>query len=186
MALITKHKLPVWVMEPLRGGKLATLPDKYAERLRALRPEESIPAWAFRFLQSVPPVTVVLSGMSNIEQLSENIKTCSESHPLSKNEVVTLLDIADEMSKEKAVPCTACRYCTTKCRQELDIPKLIALYNEEKFTGGGFIAPMVLGSLPKFKRPTACIGCRACEKVCPQGIKIADIMADFASSVSVW
>lgn len=186
VALITSRKLPVWVMEPLRGGKLASLPDKYAEKLSALRPEESVPAWAFRFLQSVPPVAVTLSGMSNMEQLKENIKTFEESRPLSKNEVITLLDIADEMAKEKSVPCTACRYCVSKCRQELDIPKLIALYNEDKLSGGGFIAPMVLGSLPKFQRPTACIGCRACEKVCPQEIKIADVMADLASSVSVW
>ncbi len=178
--LLEKWNIPVWVMEPLRGGKLASLPENAAERLKALRPEEAVPAWAFRFLQSLPQVKVVLSGMSDMEQLAENIRTFEEEKPLREQEMETLLEIASEMVKKIALPCTACRYCVSHCPQGLDIPSLLALYNEHCFTGGGFIAPMALSAVPEEKRPTACIGCRSCEAVCPQQIRISEAMADFA------
>lgn len=178
--LLEEYHLPVWVMEPLRGGKLASLDEKDAVRLAALRPEETVPAWAFRFLQSLPQVTVVLSGMSNMEQLQENIRTFEEDRPLNGKEMKELLAVADDMVRRIALPCTACHYCVSHCPQELDIPGLISLYNEHCFTGGGFIAPMVMSTIPKEKWPNACIGCRSCEAVCPQEIKISEAMADFA------
>ena len=179
--LLREHHLPVWVMEPLRGGKLAALSGENAERLKALRPDESIPAWAFRFLQSIPGVAVVLSGMSDMDQLQENIRTFEENRPLDAEEMAALLGIADGMTRQNALPCTGCRYCTSHCPQGLDIPALLSLYNEHTFTGGGFIAPMALSALAEEKRPAACIGCRSCEAVCPQQIKISEAMADFAA-----
>lgn len=181
--LLKEYNIPVWVMEPLRGGKLASLALEHSDRLQALRPEETIPAWAFRFIQSVPGVVVTLSGMSNFEQLSENIRTFEEEKSLSEKEVEELLKIADAMVKKIALPCTACRYCTTHCPQELDIPGLLSLYNEHCFTEGGFIAPMALSAVPPEKQPGACIGCRSCEGVCPQQIKISEAMADFAQKL---
>ena len=177
--LLKEYNIPVWVMEPLRGGKLAKLDETDEAKLKALRPDEGIPAWAFRFLQSIPEVKVVLSGMSDMDQLEDNIATFAEDKPLSDQEMTTLLGIADEMVKKIVLPCTACRYCTTHCPQGLDIPYLLSLYNEHCFTGGGFIAPMVLQSIPEDKQPSACIGCRSCEAVCPQQIKISEAMADF-------
>lgn len=179
MELLKEYNIPVWVMEPLRGGKLAKLDEADEAKLKALRPDEGIPAWAFRFLQSIPEVKVVLSGMSDMDQLKDNIATFAEDKPLSDQEMTTLLGIADEMVKKIVLPCTACRYCTTHCPQGLDIPYLLSLYNEHCFTGGGFIAPMVLQSIPEDKQPSACIGCRSCEAVCPQQIKISEAMADF-------
>lgn len=180
VALLRERGLPVWVMEPVRGGSLASLKPEYEERLRALRPDEAIPAWAFRFLQSIPEVTVTLSGMSNLEQMQQNIATFSEENPLSAQEMDALLGIADEMVKKIALPCTACRYCTTHCPQGLDIPHLLALYNEHAYSNGGFIAPMAVSAIEEDKRPNACIGCRSCEAVCPQQIKISEAMADFS------
>lgn len=177
--LLKEYGLPVWVMEPLRGGKLADLPAEYAAKLRELRPTEEIPAWSFRFLQTIPEVTMILSGMSDYEQTKKNIETFQTEVPLSGKEWDTLLAIGDEMTRGIALPCTACRYCTTHCPMELDIPKLLSLYNEHAFTNGGFIAPMALGAIPADKRPSACIGCRSCEAVCPQQIKISEAMADF-------
>ncbi len=177
--LLQEYQIPVWVMEPLRGGKLASLKEEDAARLQALRPEEKIPAWAFRFLQSIPSVTMILSGMSNEEQLKENIRTFQEDKPLNQEEMDTLLDLADTMVKRIALPCTACRYCVSHCPQHLDIPDLLALYNEHCFTEGGFLAPMALSAIPEDKRPGACIGCGSCEAVCPQQIKISEAMADF-------
>ena len=182
--LLDEYRISVWVMEPLRGGKLASLAEEDEAKLTALRPEEKIPAWAFRFLQSLPEVTVTLSGMSNMEQLQENIRTFGEERPLNEEERQTLLDIADGMVKKIAVPCTACHYCVSHCPQGLDIPHLLSLYNEHSFTGGGFIAPMALSAISKDKWPSACIGCRSCEAVCPQQIKISEVMADFAAKLA--
>ena len=179
LELLAEHQLPVWVMEPLRGGKLAELSEEDAELLKNLRPDESVPAWAFRFLQSIPGVTMVLSGMSNSEQLRENIQTFEEEKPLNSKEMEKLLKIANNMVEKIALPCTACRYCVSHCPQGLDIPALLALYKEHCVTDGGFIAPMALSAIPEEKRPGACIGCRSCEAVCPQQIKVSEAMADF-------
>ena len=181
--LLRRHNLPVWVMEPLRGGRLASLSQADAAALKALRPEEPVPAWAFRFLQTIPGVTVVLSGMSDFEQMKSNIQTFETTEPLKETEWDALLKIADHMTS--GVPCTACHYCTSHCPKGLDIPSLLKLYNEHTFTGGGFLAPMALQALPEDKRPSACIGCRSCEAVCPQQIKISEVMSDFSRKVKV-
>lgn len=183
MALLEKYHLPVWVMEPLRGGRLARLDGAEAEVLRALRPEETVPAWAFRFLQSLPGVTVVLSGMSDLRQLEANLETFRTEKPLRPQELDALLALADGMVGKTALPCTACRYCVSHCPQGLDIPALLALYNEHRFTGGGFLASMALSAVPEEKRPSACLGCRSCESVCPQQLKIAAAMADFSAKL---
>ena len=121
---------------------------------------------------------MILSGMSTMEQLQNNIRTFETERKLNQTEWDTLLGIAEEMI-QKILPCTACRYCTAHCPKGLDIPKLLELYNEHCFTGGGFIAPMALMAMPQEKHPSACIGCRSCEAVCPQQIKISEAMADF-------
>jgi len=180
MALLKEYDLPVWVMEPVRGGRLATLSDRHTARLRELRPEETAPGWAFRFLQTLSEVTVTLSGMSNMRQLQENIRTFETAQPLSPAEWDVLQTIADEMTGRIALPCTGCRYCTTYCPQGLDIPRLLELYNEHFFTEGSFIVPTALGALPEDKRPGACIGCRSCEAVCPQQLAISDALARLA------
>lgn len=180
--LLNSRRIPIWVMEPLRGGRLAKLPEKIEETLKASRPDEKIPAWAFRFLQSVPGITVVLSGMSSLEQMKENIRTFETDRPLNEAEKQTLLSAADGMLNG-ILPCTACHYCVSHCPQELDIPMLLNLYNEHSFTGGGFIAPMALMAVPEEKHPSACLGCRSCEEVCPQQIKISEVMADFVQKI---
>ena len=178
--LLNEYQIPIWVMEPLRGGKLAALGEKYEKQLKELRPQETIPAWSFRFLQTIPHVTMILSGMSSEEQLKANLETFRTEEPLNDVEWKTLLSMAEDMTKNNTVPCTACHYCTSHCPQELDIPMLLNLYNEHAFTGGGFIAPMALSAIPQDKQPTACIGCRSCEAVCPQQIHISEVMADFS------
>ncbi len=177
--LLNKLDIPIWVMEPLRGGKLAKLSEENESKLKELRPDETIPAWAFRFLQSISGVKVVLSGMSSMKQLEENIKTFEEDKPLNENEIQTLIEMARDMVKANTLPCTSCRYCTAHCPKGIDIPKILALYNEHIFTGGGFIAPMTISALPDDKKPSACIGCKSCEAVCPQQLKISEAMSNF-------
>ena len=178
--MLRQWGIPVWVMEPVRGGTLCRLEEKHEARLRALCPERTVPQWAFRFLQGFPDVTVTLSGMSNMHQLQDNIATYAESKPLTQEEADTLVDIAAEMTAVDTVPCTGCRYCVTHCPKGLDIPWLIELYNEQVYSGGGFRVPMALQSVTADKRPGACIGCGACEAVCPQKIHISAMMEDFA------
>ncbi len=179
--LLNEYHIPVWVMEPLRGGKLAALSADAETALKELRPEETVPAWAFRFLQSLPEVKVILSGMSSVEQLEENNRTFGEEKPLNDTEMEKLLGIADNMIN--GVPCTACHYCTSHCPNGIDIPAMLKLYNEHVFTGGGFIAPMTLQAVPEENRPSACVGCRSCEAVCPQQIKISEVLADFVEKL---
>lgn len=182
--LLKDYNIPVWVMEPVRGGKLAKLAERDEAALTSLRPDEKIPAWAFRFIQSVPEVVVTLSGMSNFDQVKDNIKTFEEDKPLNEKEMAEILSIADKIAKKTSLPCTECRYCTSHCPQGLDIPELIKLYNEHCLTGGGFIAPMALMAVPDDKKPSSCVGCRSCEAVCPQQIKISEAMSDFTSKLA--
>ncbi len=182
--LVRSYGIPLWVMEPVRGGALANLAPEQETKLRKLRPEANCAEWAFRFLQTIPDVTVTLSGMSSFEQVKENIATYETETPLDTTEMQTLFDIAKAMTSKNTLPCTACRYCTTHCPQGLNIPWLIELYNEHIYTGGGFIAPMALGALPADKMPSACLGCKACEAVCPQNIKISEMMSDFSEKLS--
>lgn len=185
VALCRAHGLPVWVMEPVRGGKLANLSSEDVEKLAAQRPDETPVAWAFRFVQSVPEVCVTLSGMSNFEQLKENIATFEEERPLTDADRAVLDEIVDGMLSQGTVPCTACHYCTSHCPQGLDIPDLLALYNQRKLTGNGdFISRMRLQIMDEDKRPSACIGCGSCAAVCPQQIDIPSVLAEFAAATA--
>ena len=187
VTLLNEWKIPVWVMEPLRGGKLAKLNGSMEQELKALRPDEEIPAWAFRFLQSVPGVTMILSGMSDLQQLRSNLCTFETDNPLNDEEMAGLMRVSAKMQSRKSIPCTACHYCVSHCPQGLDIPRLIALYNEHLLTvedgGMAFIAPMALMAIPEEKRPVSCLHCQSCEQVCPQQIKISDFMSDFVSKI---
>lgn len=182
--LLDKWNIPVWVMEPVRGGQLAELSQEATAKLKQVRPDEEVAAWAFRFLQSIPSVTVTLSGMSNMEQLKANVSTYAERKPLDEAEMKLILSIADEMISKTTVPCTGCHYCVSKCPKELDIPFLLKQYNEAMVSGSGdFIAPMALSSVAADKQPECCINCHSCEKVCPQTIKIPEELKKFATKM---
>ena len=173
--LLTEKGIPVWVMEPVRGGKLAKLDEANEQTLKALRPDEKIPAWAFRFLQGLPNVKMILSGMSDQTQMEDNVSTFADSKPLTKEETEVLLKIAESM--KDSVPCTACRYCCKGCPMGLDIPMLIGIYNEIRIIPT-VNAVMRIEGLPKDKQPSACIGCGKCMQICPQNIDIPTVMKD--------
>ena len=177
--LLTERGIPVWVMEPVRGGRLAKLSEAEA-RLKSLRPEESIPAWSFRWLQGLPNVKMVLSGMSDMAQMEDNVKTFSAENPLSQVERETLAAIAEGMMD--AIPCTACRYCCDGCPMGLDIPMLLHAYNDLKFAPT-LTAAMRMEGLPEDKRPSACVGCGACASVCPQRISIPELLKEFSQAL---
>lgn len=163
--------VPIWVMEPVRGGKLAE-PN---EKLKALRPDESEASWAFRWLLRKPQVKLILSGMSNMDQVVDNVKTFTVDKPLSDDEIKLLSDIAKE--KRNFIPCTGCRYCVSQCPQNLDIPRLLQFYNEGKFEESLTLG-MALEFKPEDTLPSACLACGSCEQICPQGIKISECMKE--------
>ena len=181
--LLKSYGIPIWVMEPLRGGSLCKTEDKYQELLDIHNKERNMTEWSFRFLQGIEGVTVTLSGMSNFDQLKENIEIYNTHKPLTKAETEALIKIARDMTGKKTLACTSCRYCVTHCPLELDIPWFIELYNEHIYSEGGFIAPMAMNAVEDGKKPNDCLGCQACEAVCPQNIKISDMMKDFTEKV---
>ena len=180
--LLREMGIPVWVMEPVRGGKLVSIPQEYEDMLKKMRPDAPVVEWAFRFLQTIPEVTVTLSGMSNIEQLKDNIATFKNEKPLNSEEWETILGVAEKMTSKTSLPCTACRYCITHCPMELDIPHIIEMYNEHVYWDRKR-EPVAMSALPDDKKPSACIGCRSCEGVCPQNILISEMMTAFTKRI---
>ena len=173
--LLTQRGIPVWVMEPVRGGKLAKLPAAEAERLTALHPGESVPSWGFRWLQGLSNVKMVLSGMSELAQMVDNVSTFRERRPLSESDNELLMEIAERL--KDAVPCTGCRYCCAGCPKQLDIPMLIRLYNDVKLEPSLNLS-MRVDVIAEDKRPQSCIGCGKCRAICPQGIDVPKLMKE--------
>ncbi len=165
-------------MEPVRGGRLAGLTDEANKLLKADHPDWSIASWAFRWLKTLPQVKVVLSGMSNMEQVIDNLNTFSDAECLSDKEV-NLLFKAREMFKDQIqVPCTACRYCCDECPKKIDIPKVLSIYNEYKLNGDCTLEKLKKSDEPG---PKDCIGCGKCTVHCPQSIGIPEIMNELKS-----
>ncbi|MBQ0036780.1 MAG: aldo/keto reductase [Firmicutes bacterium] len=180
--VLTKHNIPVWVMEPVRGGKLVNdINEEEINKLKVFRNDESVASFGFRFLMKYPNIKMILSGMSNMEQMIDNIKTFNEDKPLSDDETNYLFEIAERL--KDAVPCTKCHYCTKGCPMGLDIPLLIASYNDLKFAQA-FTVPMQMDALSEDKKPSACINCGQCAMMCPQKIDVPKVLADFNELLS--
>ena len=175
--ILADRGIPVWVMEPVRGGKLAKLPEHLAEKLTARRPNESVASWGFRYLHTIPEVTVILSGMSDIAQVEDNLATFSGGEPLTEEEISLLYEIAEGL--KSSVPCTACRYCIEGCPMGLDIPMLLSVYNEVKIMPS-VNAAIRVQALPADKQPSACIACGRCMKICPQRIDVPKAMIELS------
>lgn len=167
--LLTERNIPIYIMEPLRGGKLASLPEEATAKLNALRKDVTPVEWAFSFLLNLPNVKMILSGMSEFSQIKENIEIFKNYNPLNEEEINALLEVA-EMLKD-SVPCTGCGYCLKDCPKELNIPFMLSIYNELKIQKA--VATRIrIDSLPEEKQSTACIGCGLCAQNCPQKIDV--------------
>ena len=179
--ILQENGLPIWVMEPVRGGKLAAFDAATEAKMRVLRPDESVAAWAFRWLQTLPKPTMVLSGMSASAQMEDNIRTFSDERPLNEAELAVLEEIAERLSG--SIPCTACRYCCAGCPVGLDIPYLMALANEYEVGGNTLITVMRYSGLGDGKRADDCIGCGQCQEICPQKIAVPEEMRKLAAAI---
>lgn len=177
--ILERHHIPVMVMEPVRGGRLSSLSPAAEEVLKEARPDWSMASWAFHWIKRLPQVQVVLSGMSTMEQIRENVSTFSDGYALTAGDEKDLFYACELFKKQVSVPCTACRYCCDGCPAQIEIPKFLALYNSYKTDG-----PWALNGYDAVEskgKPGDCIGCGACMEHCPQGIQIPNIMKELAA-----
>ncbi len=176
-----KYGKKVYVMEPVKGGTLANVPEEVEALMRKRHPDWSPAAWAVRFALSQPEVEVVLSGMNEEEQILDNMKT-AENYQLGTEELELLKMAADMITKNTTVPCTACRYCVKSCPKNICIPDYFALYNSAKrFPEDGWkLEPLYHGLGDTYGKASDCITCRQCEKHCPQKIKITEHLMKIA------
>lgn len=179
--ILNEYGLPIWVMEPVRGGRLAKLDSETEEKMQTLRPGASTASWAFRWLQTIPQPTMILSGMSAIEQMEDNIKTFSCEAPLNETEISLVYAAVQKL--EKLVPCTGCRYCCSGCPKGLDIPNLINLSNDLNVSYSVNVMARY-ETLGPGKHAEDCISCGQCVQSCPQNINVPEVLAAFSEKLS--
>jgi len=180
----TKHNVPVIVMEPVKGGALANVPQEVAEAFRACHPDWSIPSWAIRFAAGLENVAVVLSGMSSMEQLMDNTGYMADFEPLNEEEIALVEQAVDKIKADIAIPCTGCGYCLDGCPMNIPIPRYFSLYNDyqkrpvkKKWTlEVGYYERLIM----TFGKASDCIGCGGCESVCPQHLDIIENLKEIA------
>ncbi|MBQ0071951.1 MAG: aldo/keto reductase [Spirochaetales bacterium] len=180
--VLADRNIPVVVMEPVRGGRLASLTPECEAMLKAVHPDWSIASWALRFVETLPQVQVILSGMSNMEQIIDNCKTFSDSVTLSDEDKKLLLEVCDKFHSQLVVPCTACRYCTDGCPASINIPEFMKIYNTYKVEGRGILKRIKEKKVDSTGYPEDCIGCGQCTTHCPQSISIPGIMKNLAEA----
>lgn len=173
-----KYDKPVIVMEPVKGGTLADVPAEAKLMLKEHNPEASIASWAIRFAASQKNVFMVLSGMSNMEQILDNMSYMDDFKPLQEEEKEMLFKVADIIQSNTEIPCTGCQYCIEDCPKKIPIPKYFALYNEYKKAGEESDAKERYQAVKDAGKALECISCKKCEGHCPQNLSVAECMKE--------
>ena len=170
-----KHNKPVIVMEPVKGGTLAKVSDRVRDLLTSAQPDWSVPSWAIRFAASFPQVFMVLSGMSNMEQLLDNMSYMEDFKPLTEAEQALLPKAVKMIFEDIAVACTGCRYCVDGCPKKIEIPGYFELYNKAQNAEGTVLQDLraeYAKLTETYGKASDCVSCRQCVRVCPQHIRI--------------
>lgn len=178
-----KHGVKVIVMEPVKGGRLANVPDEVEALFKRMHPEQSVASWAIRFAASLDEVVMVLSGMSDMEQLLDNMSYMENFTPMTEVEQEVVRQAAELIRKSTAVACTACRYCVDGCPQHIAIPEYFALYNSEKMEmnqGSNTQEIYYRHYTLAHGKASDCIGCKKCEKSCPQHLPVVEYLKQVA------
>ena len=170
-----KHGKLITVMEPVKGGQLAEPPEEVQKLFRAIHPDMSCSSWAIRFVASLDGILTVLSGMSNVAQMEDNLSYMKNFRPLDEEEQEAVRQAQRILGNSAAIPCTACRYCVEGCPQQIGIPDIFAAMNRQ--LGNGQMAAAreeYFRAAPEGRRASDCIGCRQCEEACPQHLPITE------------
>ena len=179
-----KHNKSIVVMEPVKGGRLADPPADVKALFRECRPDMSCASWAIRFAASLDGVLTVLSGMSNLAQMKDNLSYMKDFQPLSAQDQDVMRQAQRLLGKSSAIPCTACRYCVEGCPKKIPIPEAFAAMN--KRLGNGQIEEAQAdyqAAVAQGGKASACIGCRQCERACPQHLPICDHLKEVADAL---
>ena len=176
-----RHGATIIVMEPLKGGGLATLPESYQSEMRAARPDDDAARWALRFAASLDGVAVVLSGMNDLTQIDANLAVLSPLERMDADECALLARVAEQLHAAPTLACTKCKYCVEGCSAGINIPELIAVLNDYRLYGSRDLALHVYRIFTRDRGiPAACTACGACEGVCPQHLPIMEAMDELA------
>ena len=182
--IAARHGKPVIVMEPVKGGTLAKVPGNVEAAFKAYHPDMSVPSWAIRFAASQPNVKMVLSGMSTMAQLMDNMSYMKDFHPLNEEEQQIVKNAVDMINSSITIPCTGCSYCTDGCPQNISIPKYFSLYNADKQEtaekGWKPQGEYYQRLTQTFGKASDCLECGQCEGVCPQHLPIIQYLKEVA------
>ena len=177
--ILRKRNIPMIIMEPVKGGTLATLMPELEQKLKAARPDSSIASWALRFVGSLPGIITILSGMSNDEQMNDNIETFKNFEPLSEDEMKLIEEINEVMFNSPLIGCTACKYCCDGCPSGINIPEVFRILNTIRLYGEEWRSGNVYrGLTANSGKAKDCVKCGQCESVCPQHLKIIELLEE--------
>lgn len=172
------------IMEPVKGGTLANMSPELEKMFKATRPDMSVASWAMRFVGSLPGVVTILSGMSNMEQMQDNLKTMADFEPLTDADKMVIDAVVTKMLDTPLIPCTGCRYCVDGCPKKIQIPDVFNAVNTlRKFPDDMRPKFYYNGLVSRFGKASDCVGCGQCEKVCPQHLPIIELMKEASAAL---
>lgn len=182
--ILHERNIPMIIMEPVKGGTLANMTPELEAMFKEARPEDSVASWALRFVGSLPGVNTILSGMSNMEQMEDNLKTFVDFEPLSDSEKDVINAVVTKMLDTPLIPCTSCRYCCDGCPAGIKIPDVFNVVNTlRKFPGDMRPIFFYNGMVSQSGRASACLKCGQCEGVCPQHLPIIELLEEAANKL---
>lgn len=184
--ILKERNIPIIVMEPVRGGALAAMDEKTEAKFKAKRPDKSVASWALRFVGSLPGVMTILSGMSNEQQMDDNISTFTDFEPLSDEELAIINEVTEDILSIPQIGCTACKYCVDGCPMKISIPDVFRTINTLRRYPNDWRSKNFYGSLlDRHGKASDCVACGQCEGVCPQHLPIIELMSEAAGILDI-